>query len=44
MLGGESIKEREKKKVMYILRIDNVINKDSDCKVYSLTMVAEEIE
>ena len=34
--------EREKEKVMYILRIDNVINKDTDCKVYSLTMVAEE--
>ena len=34
MLGGESIKEREKKeKIMYILRIDNVINKDTDCKV-----------
>ena len=43
MLDGESIKEREKKeKVMSILRIDNVINKDTDCKVYSLTMVAEE--
>ena len=27
---------------MSILRIDNVINKDTDCKFYSLTMVAEE--
>ena len=34
--------EREKEKVMSILRIDNVINKDTDCKFYSLTMVAEE--
>ncbi|GAB6466349.1 hypothetical protein bcgnr5406_59780 [Bacillus cereus] len=43
MLGGESIKEREKKeKVMYTLKIDNTINKDTDCKVYSLTMMAEE--
>lgn len=43
MLDGESIKEREKKeKVMYTLRIDNAINKDMDCKVYSLTMMTEE--
>ena len=27
---------------MYILKIDNAINKDMDCKVYSLTIVAEE--
>ncbi|BCD28460.1 hypothetical protein BC30102_1496 [Bacillus cereus] len=27
---------------MYTLRIDNAINKDTDCKVYSLTMMAEE--
>jgi len=43
MLDGESIKEREKKeKVIYTLKIDNTINKDTDCKVYSLTMMAEE--
>ena len=41
-VGWRKYKGERKRKVMSILRIDNVINKDTDCKFYSLTMVAEE--
>ena len=41
-VGWRKYKGERKKKSNVHSKIDNAINKDMDCKVYSLTIVAEE--